>query len=719
MKTKQIKENTYNKQKSKKRFSLKWKQTLIFGVMMMLFLFFLGAPAIQITKKILIKDAERKLIEKSQDIAKLISHDHDANFRQLNTIAQMQMFKDMSISYIEKAKRLDKAKEEAGYIGLYLADANGIAHFPDGTTANASNKKFYKIPMQGKRYISEPYIDQFGTFCITASCPVYGKDKNIIGVLIADVDGFAFCQFIKDVKVAKTGSAFIIGKTGTAIAHNNHKWVKEQHNTVELAKNNEKWKSLAAFLENAMKDKNAGIENNEQHNNTAYYNYNGECYMAAPHRIDKTDWTVIVKAPVNEFMEILMLIRKIFWALGLSLDFIGFFVIYFVSRKTTLPLQRVANALKNIAQGDGDLTARLPVSGNDEVTDVCLYFNETILKIDNSMKEVLINTNDMSQIGQTLAGNMTETASSINQISANIEGVKGQVLNQSAGVTETSATMEEIIRTIHSLDARIANQISGLQNLITIIHDSDKTTAETRNILNKNDELIAELVDESSEGKTVINESEREVQNILEESGSLMEASSIIQNIASQTNLLAMNAAIEAAHAGDAGKGFAVVADEIRKLAEESASQAKVITASLKNLSTEIQSVSQSSNNIGASFASIFDKVNQVKARSAGIMKIAQTRKEQSEQLLSLIESVDNISNEVKDGSAEMLKGGEQVAEEMRKLDELTRIITDSMNEMASGAIQINNAVQEVSELTQKNKESIKHLSDEVSKFKV
>ncbi|PIE98789.1 MAG: hypothetical protein CR988_01740 [Treponema sp.] len=230
---------------------------------------------------------------------------------------------------------------------------------------------------------------------------------------------------------------------------------------------------------------------------------------------------------------------------------------------------------------------------------------------------------------------------------------------------------------------------------------------------------MAELVTESSEGKNVINESEQEVQKILEESGSLMEASTIIQNIASQTNLLAMNAAIEAAHAGDAGKGFAVVADEIRKLAEESASQAKIITVALKNLSAEIEMVSKSSNNIGNSFAAIFEKVNQVKLRSAGIMRIAETRKVQSEKLLALIESVDGITSEVKDGSAEMLKGGEQVAEEMRKLDELTRIISESMNEMASGATQINNAVQEVSELTQQNKESIKNLSEEVNKFKV
>ena len=83
------------------------------------------------------------------------------------------------------------------------------------------------------------------------------------------------------------------------------------------------------------------------------------------------------------------------------------------------------------------------------------------------------------------------------------------------------------------------------------------------------------------------------------------------------------------------------------------------------------------------------------------------------------IRDINLVTNQVNDGSAEMLRGGENVAQEMQKLDELTRVITDSMNEMASGAVQIRNAVTEVNEITQKNKRSIENLSNEVKKFKV
>ena len=237
--------------------------------------------------------------------------------------------------------------------------------------------------------------------------------------------------------------------------------------------------------------------------------------------------------------------------------------------------------------------------------------------------------------------------------------------------------------------------------------------------LEKTDTAVNSLASATDDGKATLVSSNAVTQKISEESGSLMEASSVIQHIASQTNLLAMNAAIEAAHAGEAGKGFAVVADEIRKLAEDSAAQGKTITATLKTLSSEIESLSTSSKTVEEKFNAIFLLAGQVRAMSNSLTQAMHEQENGSREVLAAIKNINMVTTEVQAGSEEMLKGGEGVAEEMRKLDSLTRTITDSMNEMTAGAIEINNAVQEVHEITGKNKKSIENLAREVGKFKV
>ena len=237
--------------------------------------------------------------------------------------------------------------------------------------------------------------------------------------------------------------------------------------------------------------------------------------------------------------------------------------------------------------------------------------------------------------------------------------------------------------------------------------------------LEKNDGIIKKLAAATEDGKETLLTSNTVTQKIAEESGSLMEASSVIQHIASQTNLLAMNAAIEAAHAGEAGKGFAVVADEIRKLAEDSAAQGKAITVTLKTLSGEIETLANASKTVEEKFTMIFDLSKQVQLMSDRLTEAMKAQDNGSKEVLIAIKNITAVTTEVQSGSEEMLKGGEGVLAEMHNLSRLTRIITDSMNEMTSGALQINQSVQEVHAIAQKSKQSIDSVALEVAKFKV
>ena len=383
------------------------------------------------------------------------------------------------------------------------------------------------------------------------------------------------------------------------------------------------------------------------------------------------------------------------------------------------PLQFTSDALRNIAQGEGDLTVRLPVHGKDEIAELSEYFNQTIAKIGSAIKNVDANSNVMQSIGDELSSSMTETASAINEISSNIDGVKQQALTQAASVTQTSSTVEEIIRTIENLNGSIEIQSDSVAQSSAAVEEMVSNIASITNSLEKSDNMVKALAAATSEGKSTLLTSNTVTQKIADESGGLIEASSVIQNIASQTNLLAMNAAIEAAHAGEAGKGFAVVADEIRKLAEESSAQGKTITDTLKKLSDDINSLSESSKVVEEKFNAIFQLSENVRGMSAELTAAMREQENGSREVLAAIKNISSVTVEVKSGSEEMLVGGKGVADEMRKLDQLTAVIKDSMNEMAAGVQQINRAVQEVNSLARKNKDSIEGLAEEVGKFKV
>jgi methyl-accepting chemotaxis protein len=230
---------------------------------------------------------------------------------------------------------------------------------------------------------------------------------------------------------------------------------------------------------------------------------------------------------------------------------------------------------------------------------------------------------------------------------------------------------------------------------------------------------MQELMEASSVGRGGLQEVAADIQEIARESEGLLEINGVMENIASQTNLLSMNAAIEAAHAGETGKGFAVVAGEIRKLAESSSKQSKTIGTVLKKIKDSIDKITASTNSVLEKFGDIETGVKTVSDQETNIRLAMEEQGTGSKQILEAVAQLNEISGRVKNGSLEMLDGSQAVIGERQNLEAAAGEITAGMNEMAGSAEHINTAVGQVNELCRHNQKYISELVEALARFKV
>ena len=439
----------------KKRFSIRKKLIIIFGLLIAVVLIGESIFAIRSTRKVVTDRVRTHLTDKAVDVAEIIDGRITAWFQLIEGIARMPDLRDPSISAADKIKILQReAAHNPKILELDVTDMRGYRHTVSGQTVFVADGEWFIQAKNGKPFISEPIVSRSdNNFVIVIAVPLSNDNNAIIGVLQCLIRGESLSDIIDDIKVGETGNCYVLGATGDTIADVDREYVQSLYNAVEEAKTDPSLASFAEFEKTAVESKIPG---------TGYYTYGNTKKIGGYANSKLADWTVVVKAPYEEFMGTVNRLSLTMDLIGLTILLLTLAVIYFIARKMVQPVQSVGTALKNIAQGDGDLTVRLEITGNDEVTELSVYFNQTIEKIGYTIKSIGENTDNMKAIGNELASNMTETASAVHEISSNIDGVKQQALTQAASVTETAATIEEIIRTIKQLNNSIEIQAASV-----------------------------------------------------------------------------------------------------------------------------------------------------------------------------------------------------------------------------------------------------------------
>ncbi len=591
---------------------------------------------------------------------------------------------------------------------VMFCSPDGVGYASDGKILTVISKPFFRSIMNDKKktYVSDIDFQLDGTVCYYIARPAYNSVGSLIGVFAGAVKLDEIDKMVGELSMGRDGKAILVGSNGVLISH---------------------FRGVSKYMDLSYSDK-AGYSGLDIIASQACAGKSGEGYYKDPNGVltfasyvpvQGTPWSAILTIPQKQIEAVGDKMKTMIIIITALIGVIISVVCSLMMIAAVKPLKVVRESIYEIASGDADLTQQIVVKSNNEIGALGDGFNAFMDKLRTIIGGVKDSKEILGDVNIGLQKRIEENGRSIEAIIGDLSDIGSQVQNQADSVSQTVSAVEEISQNIQSLENMIETQSSGVVEASAAVEEMIGNISSVNNSVGYMAQSFDSLIQNTEEGIQRQNDVNERIRNIEEQSKALQTANKTISDIAGQTNLLAMNAAIEAAHAGEAGKGFSVVADEIRKLSETSSAQSKTIREELLKIEGSINDVVNASQASTDMFNEVSNSITQTQQLVLQIKGAMEEQQEGSKQIGDALKLMNDNTSEVRAASHEMAEGNKSILSEIDQLRNTTGVIRESMDKISQSAGDIKETSNSLSEIADSVTSAVDQIGGQIDLFKV
>lgn len=625
------------------------------------------------------KQVELGLSEKARDNASFIEERFRRSLAELEAIASHEDIQSMDWE-LQKT-RLEKDMERLDYLAIAIITPDGIAHYLDGSTLDLGDRDYVQRAFAGESTMSEVIISRATNEPVMMFSTPIKQNNDIVGVLVARIDGYYLSNITDSISFGETSYAFIISEDGTCLAHDNREYVLNQTNYIVEAEENKEFAKLSETIQTILQNE-SGIVSMDREGENAIVGF----------ATLENGWKIAVGALESEMLAGLKRLQQILIISTIIFITIGLGMAIFMSRQISHPIKAIVNSGKYLAQGDftHDVSEKF-LKRKDEMGQL----SSTFKLITENIRAMIIKVNESATRVNVAAENMNEKAMEIASITKEISHSVDLLADASKIQVETASQSA-------SATEEMAIGIQRVAEAATNISENAAAVSERALAGNETVRTAVSQMEDIQEGSEQMVRAINQLEN---DSNEIESITQMISDISDQTNLLALNASIEAARAGEAGKGFAVVADEIRKLSEQTADSAAKINKLIAQIQGNTKNVVLAMN-------------ENKKEIDEGIYMIAEVGKGFEE----MVNSIHNITKQIDEMSAiseEMSAGTEEVSASVEQMASTAKESAENVREIDRATDHQVTNIDGISQSSEQLKEMATELKKAIEQFKI